>query len=203
MPIELTCTCGRELHLRDELAGLQIRCPECATTLHVPSGAEDTAANIALQPPLEEEIVETVAVHSPASDEIVETVPVSESPPRLPAAPPPPLPGEEPVVTVAPPILRPQRLKAPEKKRKKRVFEEFYGESTEEGDPLIGRDTGWFTIDRLAIIGAVLSILSGILWIVLLICLQSHFRSAWWMAIGLIFFGAMILLKTLWPITNE
>src|SRR5437762_7916125 len=51
MPIELTCSCGRELYLRDELGGLTIRCPACAGMLQVPVA--------------EEEIVETVPVGLP------------------------------------------------------------------------------------------------------------------------------------------
>ena len=36
MPIEFTCECGRDLYLRDELAGKQVRCPDCRRTLTVP-----------------------------------------------------------------------------------------------------------------------------------------------------------------------
>jgi hypothetical protein len=36
MPIEFKCECGRDLYLRDELAGKQILCPECRRTLTVP-----------------------------------------------------------------------------------------------------------------------------------------------------------------------
>src|SRR5262245_64359541 len=36
MPIEMTCACGRDLYLRDELAGKQIRCPDCQRTVTVP-----------------------------------------------------------------------------------------------------------------------------------------------------------------------
>src|SRR5437763_973695 len=36
MPIEFKCECGRDLYLRDELAGKQILCPECGRTLTVP-----------------------------------------------------------------------------------------------------------------------------------------------------------------------
>ena len=36
MPIDLKCQCGRELYLRDELAGKLIRCPDCQRTLTVP-----------------------------------------------------------------------------------------------------------------------------------------------------------------------
>jgi len=38
MPIDLTCSCGRALVLRDELAGQRIRCPECRSELTVPAG---------------------------------------------------------------------------------------------------------------------------------------------------------------------
>jgi predicted lipid-binding transport protein (Tim44 family) len=38
MPIDATCpTCGRELYLKDELAGRQIRCPQCQGVLTVPA----------------------------------------------------------------------------------------------------------------------------------------------------------------------
>jgi len=38
MPIEMSCyVCGRDLFLRDELAGRQIRCPDCQAMLTVPA----------------------------------------------------------------------------------------------------------------------------------------------------------------------
>jgi acetyl esterase/lipase len=36
--IRLNCRCGRSLHLRDDLAGLAIRCPQCRKILQVPDG---------------------------------------------------------------------------------------------------------------------------------------------------------------------
>ena len=39
MPLELTCSCGRFLTLRDELAGKWITCPACTATLQVPMPA--------------------------------------------------------------------------------------------------------------------------------------------------------------------
>jgi hypothetical protein len=55
MPIELSCNCGRELNLRDELAGKAIRCPDCGGTLSVPLPAvevvEDFAEGAPPQPP--------------------------------------------------------------------------------------------------------------------------------------------------------
>lgn len=38
MGIRLNCRCGRSLHLRDDLAGLAIRCPQCRKILQVPDG---------------------------------------------------------------------------------------------------------------------------------------------------------------------
>jgi hypothetical protein len=50
MPIDLTCTCGRALVLRDELAGKVIRCPECQAELAVPAA---TAIRTAPEPVLD------------------------------------------------------------------------------------------------------------------------------------------------------
>lgn len=35
MPIELTCECGKQLRLRDDLAGKKVRCPACARLVTV------------------------------------------------------------------------------------------------------------------------------------------------------------------------
>jgi hypothetical protein len=42
MPIPLTCTCGRSLRLKDDLAGRKVRCPECRDVLTVPLAHEET-----------------------------------------------------------------------------------------------------------------------------------------------------------------
>ena len=36
MTIALSCNCGRNLRIKDELAGKQIRCPSCKSVLSVP-----------------------------------------------------------------------------------------------------------------------------------------------------------------------
>ncbi|HTU20060.1 MAG TPA: hypothetical protein VMG10_18490 [Gemmataceae bacterium] len=36
MPIALSCSCGRAIRVKDELAGKKIRCPECKSILAVP-----------------------------------------------------------------------------------------------------------------------------------------------------------------------
>src|SRR5947207_6318338 len=51
MPIDVTCACGHALKLRDELAGVSIRCPACAATLQVPILAEEIVEAIAAGPP--------------------------------------------------------------------------------------------------------------------------------------------------------
>ena len=49
MPINLTCSCGRALVLRDELGGKQIRCPECQAVLDVPKSEPLLAASEPLE----------------------------------------------------------------------------------------------------------------------------------------------------------
>lgn len=51
MPIAISCTCGRDLTLRDELAGKLIRCPACAGTLQVPVPAEEVVEDVVAGPP--------------------------------------------------------------------------------------------------------------------------------------------------------
>jgi hypothetical protein len=90
MPIELTCQCGRELYLRDELAGLHIRCPACTATLRVPLGAREIVKPAA--PPPAKKVVESRAIQPVQSEEIVETIGVGPPPLPKPKPGPPPLP---------------------------------------------------------------------------------------------------------------
>ncbi len=39
MPITFTCTCGKMLRVKDELAGKSVRCPVCSAAVVVPSAA--------------------------------------------------------------------------------------------------------------------------------------------------------------------
>lgn len=41
MPIALSCSCGRALNVKDELAGKKIRCPACKDILTVPATEDD------------------------------------------------------------------------------------------------------------------------------------------------------------------
>lgn len=50
MPIATSCSCGRKLNLKDELAGKTVKCPQCGTALKVPDG-KSTATAVATPPP--------------------------------------------------------------------------------------------------------------------------------------------------------
>src|SRR5262245_42924801 len=39
MPISISCSCGKQLNLADDLAGAKIRCPACQGALIVPAAA--------------------------------------------------------------------------------------------------------------------------------------------------------------------
>ncbi len=39
MPISIACDCGKQLRVKDELAGRRVKCPECGEVLTVPGGA--------------------------------------------------------------------------------------------------------------------------------------------------------------------
>ncbi len=53
MPISLSCSCGRAIRARDDLAGRMVKCPECGAVLTVPNPHPEPAP--APLPPLNEE----------------------------------------------------------------------------------------------------------------------------------------------------
>jgi hypothetical protein len=50
VPIGLTCDCGKQLRVRDDLAGKKVRCPECKELLVVPDGQDDESEAAAKVP---------------------------------------------------------------------------------------------------------------------------------------------------------
>lgn len=50
MPITTSCSCGRKLNLKDELAGKTVKCPQCGSALKVPD-EKSTATAVATPPP--------------------------------------------------------------------------------------------------------------------------------------------------------
>jgi hypothetical protein len=94
MPIPLTCTCGRSLKARDELAGRRVRCPDCKNVLEVPDpnapkDPEDEILDVLLadDPPAGDEAPRDAVRAAPPSDER----PVHPLPPRNPLPPPRPV----------------------------------------------------------------------------------------------------------------
>lgn len=56
MPIQITCSCGRALRVRDEVAGKRARCPGCGNILLIPEpqtslNADDEAASFFMTEP--------------------------------------------------------------------------------------------------------------------------------------------------------
>ncbi len=147
VPIEVNCTCGRNLTLRDELAGKLVRCPACAGPVEVPVAVE--------------EVVEDVADG------------VAAGPPPMPrpggasvAAGPPPLSKKKAdKIGVEPPALTPKEPKK-KKKKKKSVYSDYYGEG--KSTPLIAADD-WFGSMNGGIIGGILTLLAGIVLLILLL----------------------------------
>lgn len=66
MPIQISCSCGKTLRVKDELAGKKVRCPKCQTVLTAPP----------LDAPKEEEFAEVMVVEEPAA--------IKKGPPPLP-----------------------------------------------------------------------------------------------------------------------
>ncbi|MHB1424521.1 MAG: hypothetical protein ACYC3I_15225 [Gemmataceae bacterium] len=70
MPIALSCGCGRALRVKDELAGKNIRCPDCKSILTVP--AKETE--------VEEVVLELIPVEDDeqAEEPALEAIPIED-----------------------------------------------------------------------------------------------------------------------------
>ncbi len=51
MPIQVECSCGRALRVRDDLAGKKIRCPGCQGVMTVPAASDDEEEAVTAAPP--------------------------------------------------------------------------------------------------------------------------------------------------------
>jgi hypothetical protein len=49
MPLLVSCSCGKKLRVKEELAGKRVKCPACASVLNVPVPAEDEAEDVPVQ----------------------------------------------------------------------------------------------------------------------------------------------------------
>ncbi len=50
MPIPVACACGRTYQLKEELAGTEVRCPDCRRAMRVPGGLPDTPLPAGMDP---------------------------------------------------------------------------------------------------------------------------------------------------------
>ncbi|MCI0682601.1 MAG: hypothetical protein L0Y71_10895 [Gemmataceae bacterium] len=132
MPIAIRCTCGRDLTLRDEVAGKVIRCPACAGTLQVPVPAEEVVEEVAAGPP---------PLPPPRSQSKERDI-------------------DDRDLDVEPPPRKPDRPKERKKKKKKSVFSEYYGKEGRDG--AVAVEEGWFGSAAAGIGGGVIMLLVGI-----------------------------------------
>jgi hypothetical protein len=180
MPIEVTCSCGRALNLRDELAGKLVRCPACAGPVEVPVAVQQV------------EVVEEVAAGPP---------PLPGAGKSSVAAGPPPLSKKnDDDIGAAPPVLTPDRKESKKKKKKdkkkKSVFSQYYGEG--KAAPIVAFDEGWFGSMNGGIIGGIITLLGGILLLILLLSCGGWFAfRGMILAIILIVVGIGAILKGL------
>ena len=47
MPIRVTCACGKQYNLKDEVAGRKVKCPTCGAAIDVPSREVDELQELA------------------------------------------------------------------------------------------------------------------------------------------------------------
>jgi hypothetical protein len=137
MPISLSCDCGRALRVKDELAGKNIRCPECKSILAVPA-KEINAGDLVLEviPADDEDESERRSSRRSA---------IQSEPPE--AMPPFRRPGED----DDPPIR-----KRPKPRREVR-----------RSTPRVAFESGWFGNVNAGAIGGVLMVLIAVVWFVL------------------------------------
>lgn len=171
--IETRCPCGRDLVLRDELAGRRIRCPACGGTLEVPCIVEMTEVN-------EEGIFSAPPPLPAGNDGNGADIAAVEIRP----GPPPALKGalrpavERSYPEEPPPV--PRRFGRPKRKRRRKesIYNEFYGDES-------GRE---YANDWLGIAGGGLTTILGAVFLLLM--------GLALLAVGVVWIGGIIMLLT-------
>ncbi len=108
MAIPFTCTCGKSIRIKDELAGRKARCPDCGTAFTIPApqtpNAEDVAGDFLLADSAGEEHTtqSREAPPRPAEGKTAFRPGAGPSPPT-----PAPAPAPTPAPTPAPPSAKP------------------------------------------------------------------------------------------------
>jgi hypothetical protein len=173
--IETRCPCGRDLVLRDELAGRRIVCPQCGGTLEAPRVVEIAEVN-------EEAVFSSGSAPPPLPARGDEDSPDAVVDIR--SGPPPALKGalrpahEQPYAEEPPPV--PRRFGRPKRKRRKKqsLYNEFYGDES-------GRE---YANDWLGIAGGGLPTILGAVFLLLM--------GLALLAVGVVWIGGIIMLLT-------
>jgi hypothetical protein len=166
VPIPVSCSCGRALKIKDELAGKKVRCPACRNVVQVPQPNQDPEDEIMqmLLSDSEDEPAPPSSPEPPEPEGIKAEAPQRASPP----SPPPSLPKKKPE----------KKPREPERRQPRVVFEE-----------------GWFGSVNSGVIGGLLMMVIAVVWFVLgLMANRIFFYPPILLVIGLIsmikgFFG--------------
>jgi len=199
MAIQVQCICGRELTLREEMAGKVIRCPQCAQALPVPEVVEEAV-----------EVVEEAVAGGPpplprpqqkAGRQITEVDEIEVVEEAVSAGPPPlaKAPRKESYKT-PPPSRRVEAPSEPKKKKKKKgsVYSETYAKEKQAGSLVF--DEGWFGSGIIG--GAAMSGLGLVLFIIIAV-IGFWSIYALILAAGLFFAGMLAMLKGLMDLYDE
>ncbi len=140
MAISFQCTCGRDLRVKDELAGRRVRCPNCSSILTIPKAA---------QPDIEYNAGDVLLAETPGNPE---KEPESEE-------------SEVPTSTAI--ADRPlYRAPPPEKKRRPLSNRKVAQRERESRGLPIAFEEGWFGSMNAGVIGGLLMIVIAIAWFV-------------------------------------
>jgi hypothetical protein len=190
MPIELRCSCGRRLRVRDELADKTVRCPHCQASLQVPLPVE------AIEDVEPAEVVEGAVAAGPpplpaAGEEYVEVELIEDgvsagAPPRR-ASKPRPKYDDPP-----PPPAPPRSVEKKKKKKKESVYSQFYGKSRNEGDAF---EEAWLGTPTSDIVGGAFFIFLALIIMLLMLAFgASLFRAMLW-SVVIFVLGVLAILK--------
>jgi hypothetical protein len=207
MAIEMKCSCGKALTLRDELAGKKIRCPKCGGGLEVPDpveevedGEEVETAKAAVRPGAPPPLPGASASSGPTSGDDEDMVEVEAVDEGVSAGPPPLKKWDDGYVAAPPPVA--ERIKEPKKKKKKKsIYSEMYGQSSKGGKFVF--EEGWFGSLGGGIIGGALMIFAAIVLFLILLFIGSLFAYAMLFIIVLFVAGMLSMLKGLMDLYDE
>jgi hypothetical protein len=149
MLIPLRCSCGRELKLKEELAGKKIRCPQCKAICAVP----EILAEVEEEEPVLE-VLPAEEAEGPPRRKTGRTAIQVEPPEVLPVA----RPAADDAIS-ARPLYRSKDEDRPRKRRRPKLYRE-----DKRSAPLVAFEPGWFGSVNSGVAGGLLMILIAVVW---------------------------------------